>query len=97
MDTTSTFPIDINIGLDDLRKIIEDKETYGGLLVAISPYQASNTWITYANTTPPGKTILLKEINPGNAPPHIAEHTLICIGDCFIEGTAKRIAAYRAN
>ncbi len=97
MNTTSTFPVDTNIRLEDLRQIIEDKETYGGSLVAISPYQTSNTWITYANDTPPRKAIMVKEISTTSIPPSVDNHQLICIGDCFIKAKAQRVAIYRSN
>ncbi len=97
MTTTSTFPVSISVTLEDLRRIIEDKENYAGPLVAISPYEHSNTWITYANDNPPKRAIALRLINPDSTPPVVANHQLICIGDCFIEDSAQRVAVYREN
>lgn len=97
MNTTSTFPVGISISLEELRQIIEDKETTGGPLIAVSPYKRENTWITYANDTPPGKTIQVQEINVGSTPPTVGNHQLICIGDCFINGKTQCVAIYRSN
>ncbi len=97
MNTTSIIPVDINISLEGLRQIVEDKETTGGPLIAISPYARQNTWITYANDTPPRKTIQVKEITAGSTPPTVDNHQLICIGDCFINGKAQCVAIYRSS
>jgi len=97
MNTTSTFPVDINISIEELRQIIEDKETTGGPLIAVSPYKRENTWITYANDTPPKKTIKVQKINAGSALPIVDNHQLICIGDCFIDGKTQCVAIYRSN
>lgn len=97
MNTTSIAPIDISITLEDLRAVILALEANGGPLVAISPYKKINTWITYADDTPPGKKIHLEVISNNASPPSVDDYQLICIGDCFIQKKATRIAVYRAN
>lgn len=95
MKTTAVYPISPDISLSDFRQVLQEKETQGGPILAVSPYQQMNTWVTYRRDTPPDKPLLINVIDPSKPPDEVADHELVCVGDCYLGGVAKRVAVYR--
>lgn len=92
---TRLMPTPGSQSLADLQTVIRQEEQAFGPLIAISPHDG-NTWLTMADAAAPATPITLEKIGAGSIPDR-PNHTLVCIGDCFLQGEQARVAAFRPN
>lgn len=96
---TVVYFIEDDLALPDIERVLNDQE---GLLraplLAISPCTdfppKRLTCLTHAKAGKPDRPVELHKL-PGGAIPTIPGKTLVCIGRCFVEGTALEVAAFR--
>jgi hypothetical protein len=95
MKKTDVFPVLPGVSLAELKTIIEQTEALEGPLLAVSPYEHSATWLTFVRDASPAGEIAVELVSAGQSVPTKDGFSLVCIGDCFIEGVARGVAVYR--
>jgi hypothetical protein len=87
-----------DLELDAITTTVQQGEERLGPLLAISSCEAFPpnrlTCFTHEVTDAPGKAIAL-HLCPGGAIPTIPGKTLVCIGNGFVDGKLRMVAAFR--
>jgi hypothetical protein len=87
-----------DLGLDAITTTVQQGEGLIGPLLAISSCESFPpkrlTCFTHEQTNAPGQPIELR-LSPGGVIPPIPGKTLVCIGNCFVEGKLRIVAAFR--
>ena len=92
MNVTSIIPAAGDSPLKELEKVVRQREPILGTILAMSPYddpQPTN-WLTFVNKPAPGGMIELRHYDSGSS-----QSGLVCIGDCYVEGSLVLLGAYR--
>jgi hypothetical protein len=103
MEPTRVYQLDGGHSVGALEAVLKQIEEECGALLAISVLQSNapmgsstDTWTTHAlvprEQRPTTPVRLLPYVGDPPAPP---SGRAICIGDCFIGGTRRRVLAYR--
>ncbi len=91
-----------HLGLDEIAAKVRQEEVKIGPLLAISTFEhfppsfppTRFTWFTHENADSPAQTIDL-HLCPGGVIPTSPGKVLVCIGNCFVEGELRTVAAFR--
>ena len=83
--------------LAGFQTVVQQKEGVFGPLIALGKQGSDNT-ITYDIGDSPAKANrAVLDVYEGAEPPSKDNHTLICTGDCLVEGASAKVAAYRPS
>ena len=90
-----TVQTDGNKALADFQTVVRQKEGVFGPLTALGK-QGSNNTITFdIGPTPANRAVLATY--EGDAPPTKDGHSVVCTGDCLVDGQPAKVVAYRQN
>jgi len=79
--------------LADFQTVVQQQEGILGPLTALGKEGSNNTITLEIGPSPANRALL--ETFQGGQPPEKAGHTLICSGDCLVNGQPAKVAAYR--
>jgi len=87
-----------DLGLDAITITVQQGEGLVGSLLALSSCESFPpkrlTCFTHEQANAPGQAIEL-HLCPGGAIPTIPGKTLVCKGNCFVDGEKRTVAAFR--
>ena len=90
-----TFSVPGSLSLEDFETTVQQKEDINGFLKALGKDGDQNTF-TIDRRRPPTKLAKL-ETYQGDAPPAKGGHSVVCKGDCLVDGQPAKVVAYRQN
>ena len=90
---TQTVESDGNRPLAEFQTVVQQQEGIFGPLKELG-HEGSNNTITLEVGDAPEKRAVLSTFE-GAEPPDKADHSLICNGDCLVNGVPAKVAAYR--
>jgi len=79
--------------LADFQTVVQQQEGIFGPLTALGKEGSNNTITLEIGTSPTKRAVLARY--DGDTPPDRAGHSLICQGDCLVQGEPAKVAAYR--
>jgi hypothetical protein len=82
-----------NQSLPQFETVVQQNEGIFGPLKALGKQDKNNT-ITLEIGPAPGNRAILATYE-GDAPPTKQGHSVVCKGDCLVDGKATKVAAYR--
>ncbi len=90
-----TFSVPGSLSLEDFETTVQQKEDINGFLKALGKDGDQNTF-TIDRRRPPTNLAKL-ETYKGDEPPAKAGHSVVCTGDCLVDGQSAKVVAYRQN
>lgn len=84
-----------NLSLEDFETTVQQTERINGFLIALGKDGHQNNF-TIDRRRPPTNLAKL-ETYEGDAPPAKAGHSVVCTGDCLVDGQPAKVVAYRKN
>ncbi len=84
-----------NQSLADFETVVQQQEGIFGPLTALGK-QGSNNTITFDIGPMPANRAVLATYE-GDAPPARDGHSVVCKGDCLVDGQPAKVVAYRQN
>lgn len=92
---TETVEITGNQSLADFQTVVQEQEGIFGPLTALGTQGSNNTITLDIGPTPANRAVL--ETYEGDAPPAKDGHSVVCTGDCLVDGQPAKVVAYRQN
>ena len=92
---SKTAETDGNQSLADFQTVVQQQEEIFGPLTALGMQDSNNTMTFDIGPVPANLAVLATYA--GDAPPAKDGHSLICKGDCLVNGQPAKVAAYRRN
>ncbi len=84
-----------SLSLEDFETSVQQEERVNGFLKALGKEGDQNTF-TIDRRRPPTNLAKL-ETYEGDPPPAKAGHSVVCTGDCLVDGQSAKVVAYRQN
>ncbi len=91
-----TFSVPGSLSLENFETKVQRTEEMNGFLKALGKDGDQNT-ITIDRKKPPKKNLAKLETYEGGAPPAKAGHSVVCTGDCLVDGQPAKVVAYKQN
>ncbi len=84
-----------NQSLADFQTVVQQQEGIFGPLTALGTQGSNNTITLDIGSMPANRAVL--ETYTGEAPPDRDGHSVVCTGDCLVDGQPAKVVAYRQN
>ncbi len=84
-----------NQSLPDFQTVVQQQEGIFGPLTALGKQGSNNTITLDIGSTPTNRAVLATYA--GDAPPDRDGHSVVCTGDCLVDGQPAKVVAYRQN
>ncbi len=84
-----------NQSLPDFQTVVQQQEGIFGPLTALGTQGSNNTITLDIGSTPANRAVLATYA--GDAPPDRDGHSVVCTGDCLVDGQPAKVVAYRQN
>ena len=86
-----------NLSLEDFETTVQQTERINGFLKALARNRDQNqNTFTIERRRPPTNLAKL-ETYEGDAPPAKDGHSVVCTGDCLVDGQPAKVVAYRQD
>ncbi len=84
-----------NQSLADFETVVQQQEGIFGPLTALGKQGSNNTITLDIGPAPANRAVLATYAS--DAPPAKDGHSVVCTGDCLVDGQPAKVVAYRQN